>query len=160
MINSVTWCISENEKLSNRKKKTTKIQRKKRKKERLDESAHDTLDHSSPLCSDTLLWLVTCLEAGTELLAIPGRLEGLRGCLCWKGSVWRRNQLVIPREAPPHLTCHGWAGQTDLSSLWSSLLLCYCLPSLCCSWRLQFSSICFKVSFLGARHSRRKLHSE
>lgn len=37
---------------------------------------------------------------------------------------------------------------------WSSLLLCYCLPSL---RRLLFSSICFRVRFLEAKHTRRKL---
>lgn len=56
--------------------------------------------------------LVTCFEAGPELSASAGRWEGLQGCLCWQGSIWR-SQLFVPRETPPHPACHGQARQTD-----------------------------------------------
>lgn len=69
-----------------------------------------TLSRPSPsVVPEALMGLITCFEAGTELSASAGRWEGLRGCLCWKGSIWRRSQLFVTREAPPHPTCHGQA---------------------------------------------------
>lgn len=89
--------------------------------ERFNESAPVMPDLVSPhpaqtrpsVVPEVLMPLVTCFEAGTELSASAGRWEGLQGCLCWKGSIWRRSQLFVTREAPPHPTCHGQARQTD-----------------------------------------------
>lgn len=40
---------------------------------------------------EALMGLIICFEVGIEFSVSVGRWEGFRGCLCWKGSIWRRS---------------------------------------------------------------------